>query len=189
MTKVKSSQKVGGGCDSSEKLLQGTTPNHIGNAAAIAGNSPKHGDLIVGPNPPSCKTRLIPFLIPILVRLPGQKEFSLTPENGRNPKNGTLERLTSRSICVICVRVRKQCIQIGPEEQSTVSPYLVAPYRDIAIGTSAHQPRVTTAPLHLKYTKPFFDIMPSQNFDWHNERISHEIVKYFRMENLDGTII
>ena len=63
------------------------------------------------------------------------------------------------------------------------------PYYYLSIGSSAYKPWLPIHPLDLQHAKPITNIMSTKNLQRNDQRISHEIVVYPAVEDLDGAVV
>ena len=70
-----------------------------------------------------------------------------------------------------------------------VSSHLAAPDRSIPIRACTYKPRLARYPLHLQHSKPFLYLMPTQDLEWDNKRVRHQVVVDPCMEDLDRAVV
>ncbi len=66
---------------------------------------------------------------------------------------------------------------------------LAAPQCNIAIGSRTQQPRLSRNPTNGQNTKAIFNPVASEDFEWDDKWVCHEVVVHARMEYLYRAVV
>jgi hypothetical protein len=75
-----------------------------------------------------------------------------------------------------------------PIDDSATNP-LRRPQPDLAIRTTADQPRFRRVPPQIQHAQPIRNLMPTQHLERYDERVLHQVAVHGPVEDLDGAVV